>query len=544
MATVSAPPVRAGRGTEFVLLVLAVTLGVGVHVIAGLTLTGEVLPSTLHFAATLGGVALVLHILLRWRAPYADQVILPLTIALNGIGIGFLYRLDITFERLGRSAGYGPRQLMWLAIGALLATLVLLIVKDHRLLRRLPFLSMVGALVLLVLPLVPGIGRTVNGSTLWIEIGPLTFQPAEVAKILLAIFFAGYLVINRDTLTLAGPRIGPLQLPRFKDFGPILLVWAASVGILVFQRDLGTSLLFFGMFVAMLYVATERLSWILIGLILFIGGVIVAVNTFGHVAARFDVWLDALSPELYNRNPGGSGQLVQGLFGLANGGLFGAGIGQGYPSLVQFSQSDFIFTTIGEELGLTGAIAILLMYLLICQRGLRTAIGVRDGFGKLLASGLAFAIAFQVFVVVGGVTRVIPLTGLTMPFLAAGGSSLVANWMIIALLLRMSDGARRPAITGEVPMSDQTMHLAVVSLQAPEPAYAEMVIGETGAGQGRPSEESAVGGLHRLPSVAPTPAEMIEEDDLRRGSVASDHSEFSQPTAESPAPDGSGGSDR
>src|SRR5665811_119839 len=270
----------------------------------------------------------------------------------------------------------------------------------------------------------------------------VTRYPAK--KIALAIFFAGYLVTTRDTLALAGPNVLGLQLPRPRDLGPILLAWLVSLAVLVLQRDLGTSLLFFGLFVGMLYLATERLSWVIIGAGLFIGGAALAARVFTHVGARFDVWLHALDNDFFNANPG-SGQLVRGLFGMASGGLFGTGWGQGRPDLVPYAESDFIVASLGEELGLTGLLAILVLYLVLAQRGLRTAIGVRDGFGKLFAGGMSFVVAFQCFVVVGGVTRIIPLTGLTMPFLAYGGSSLLANWVIAALLLRISDSARRPA---------------------------------------------------------------------------------------------------
>jgi cell division protein FtsW (lipid II flippase) len=289
------------------------------------------------------------------------------------------------------------------------------------------------------------LGRTINGARIWIGVGPLSFQPGEIAKITLAVFFAGYLVTARDTLSLAGPRVLGLQLPRGRDLGPILVAWAGSVGILVLQRDLGTSLLFFGLFVAVLYLATERTSWIAIGLVLFAAGAYTAFRLFGHVQQRVDGWLDPFAAEVYDRQLGGSYQLVQGLFGLANGGLTGTGLGRGRPDIVPFANSDFILASIGEELGLVGLVAVLMLYLVVVERGLRTAIGVRDGFGKLLAGGLAFTVALQCFVVAGGVLRVIPLTGLTMPFLAAGGSSLLTNWLVVALLLRISDAARRPA---------------------------------------------------------------------------------------------------
>jgi cell division protein FtsW (lipid II flippase) len=325
-----------------------------------------------------------------------------------------------------------------------LAAVVIGALRDHRTLRRYTYTAMVVGLGLIMLPLAPVVGREINGARIWVHVGPASLQPAEIAKIVLAVFFAGYLVTTRDTLALAGPRFLGLQLPRIRDLGPILLAWLVSLGVLVLQRDLGTSLLFFGLFVGMLYLATERISWVVIGAGLFIGGAAVVATVFAHVGARFDVWLHALDTEMFNANPG-SGQLVRGLFGMASGGLFGTGLGQGRPDLVPYAESDFIVASLGEELGLTGLLAILVLYLVLAQRGLRTAIGARDGFGKLFAGGMAFVVAFQCFVVVGGVTRLIPLTGLTMPFLAYGGSSLLANWIIAALLLRISDSARRPA---------------------------------------------------------------------------------------------------
>lgn len=355
------------------------------------------------------------------------------------------------------AAGFANRQAMWTVLGVIAAAGVLIWLRDHRTLRRYTYVSMIAGLVLLMLPMLPVIGTEINGARIWITLGPMSFQPAELAKIFLAVFFAGYLVTNRDNLALAGPKVLGLQLPRVRDLGPILLAWAIGILVLVFQSDLGAALLFFALFVTMLYVATERLSWVIIGLGLFAGGAVVAATTFSHVQQRFDVWLDALSPELYNRSPGGSGQLVQGLFGMANGGLLGTGWGQGRPDLVPYAQSDFIIPALGEELGLTGLLALLCCYAIFAARGMRSAIGVRDGFGTLLAAGLTFGIAFQCFVVVGGVTRLIPLTGLAAPFLAQGGSSLVVSWLITALLLRISDAARRPApASGELPVAPIT----------------------------------------------------------------------------------------
>ena len=445
MATVTHERVRTGRLSEVFLLVIAVLIGIYAYVQVGLAMTGVVPANLAMHAGAFAGLAVVVHLLMRWKAPYADPVILPSAVALTGVGLAMIYRLDLTYTELGRPSGFAPRQMLWTVVGMGAATAILFFFRDHRVLRRYTYVSLVAGLALLLLPLMPGLGRTINGSRIWIGLGPMTFQPGEIAKIALAIFFAGYLVSARDNLALAGPKVLGLHLPRLRDLGPIVLAWAVAILVLVAQRDLGTSLLFFGFFVAMLYVATERISWVVIGLLLFGGGSALAANVFPHVMARVEVWLHALDPDIYNRNPGGSGQLVQGLFGMASGGLTGTGWGEGFPHLVPYANSDFIWASLGEELGLTGLLAILAIYLILTQRGIRTGIGVRDGFGKLLCAGLSFVIAFQVFVVIGGITRVIPLTGLTMPFMAYGGSSLLSNWIIVGLLLRISNEAREPA---------------------------------------------------------------------------------------------------
>ena len=499
MASVQPHRVRPGRGTELLLLVPALGIGIAGYVLTGLGMTGSVPADAVWYAVGMTVLALGVHVVLRLRAPYADPVILPVVVALNGIGLAMIYRIAIAYEeRSINDPGIADRQLAWTTVSVILAVAVLLLLRDHRTLRRYTYTAMVVALVLVVLPLVPGIGQTINGARIWVRVGPVGMQPAEFAKIALAVFFAGYLVTHRDTLALAGKRLLWLQLPRARDLGPIIVVWAASLAVLVLQRDLGTSLLFFGLFVAVLYLATERTSWIVIGLVLFLGGAAVAASTFGHVGARFDVWLNALEPEVYDRSPGGSGQLVAGLFGMASGGLFGTGLGQGRPDLVPFAYSDFIVAALGEELGLTGLLAILLLYTILVERGLRTAIGVRDGFGKLLAGGLSFVIAFQLFVVVGGVTRLIPLTGLTTPFLAYGGSSLVANWVIVALLLRISDEARRP-----VPV---VRSVVTPDVGVPVARRARVV----GAGPGSTSTPS--GGTRAVPDDE-NPTEMLGGDD-------------------------------
>ena len=278
----------------------------------------------------------------------------------------------------------------------------------------------------------------INGNRIWIHIGPLSFQPSEVAKILLTIFFASYLVQTRDALSLVGKRFLGFPLPRARDMGPIMFAWLMSLAVLVFEKDLGTSLLFFGLFVAMLYVATERRSWVAIGLILFFTGCYVAYLLFANFQNRVALWLDPFTP-------GQSDQVARSLMGLAFGGITGTGLGRGYPTFnYSEANSDFIMSSFGEEIGLAGIMAMIVLFAIIVERGLRIGIACRDGFGKLLATGLAFSVCLQCFVVLGGITRVIPLTGLTTPFLSAGGSSLLANWAIIALLLRISDHARRP----------------------------------------------------------------------------------------------------
>jgi cell division protein FtsW (lipid II flippase) len=340
-----------------------------------------------------------------------------------------------------RSSASADRQMLWAVLGVALCVALVVLLRDHRRLRRYTWISAVAGAVLLLLPLVPVIGSARNGSKIWIYIAGFSFQPAELAKIAFAIFFAGYLVSRRDTLALAGPKVLGIQLPRWSDFGPILVAWGFAMAVLVFETDLGTSLMFFGLFVVMLYVATDRLSWLVIGAVMFLPPAVFAATQMSHVRTRITCWLDPLSSANYSSCE----QINQGLFGLASGGLVGTGLGKGRPDMVPHAESDFIFSSFAEEMGMVGAFALLLLYLLLVQRAIRAAVGISDGFGTLLAGGLGFVMALQVFVVVGGVTRVIPLTGLTLPFLAAGGSSLVCNWLIAGILVRLSDAARRPA---------------------------------------------------------------------------------------------------
>ena len=386
------------------------------------------------------------HLAVRRLAPFADPLLLPLAAFLNGLGLVLIHRLDLAEDdrarRLSRPAPHGDAhlQLIWMLLGLVLFVVLLAVVRDHRTLQRYTYTAMAAGIVLLLIPaILPARFSEVNGAKIWVRAAGLSFQPSEAAKIFLVIFFAGYFVAKRDVLALASRRFFGLDLPRGRDLGPVLLAWALMVAVLVLERDLGTSLLFFGIFTAMLYIATERTSWLAIGIALFASSAYAADLWFPHVRERVDIWLHP-----WSQAQGHAYQLVQGLFGLGTGGVLGTGLGLGRPDLVPFAKTDFITATLGEELGLAGLTAVLMVYGLVVERGFRTAVLVRDAFGKLLAAGLAFSLALQVFVVVGGVTRVIPLTGMTLPFLSYGGSSLVANWVVIALLVRISDAARRP----------------------------------------------------------------------------------------------------
>ena len=384
--------------------------------------------------------ALLLHVILRRRASEADPLILPIAVVLNGLGIAMIYRLDLATIASGGAELFAFRQVMWTALAMAIAALVILYIPSQLFLRRYVYVSMAVGIALLLLPLVPFIGTTINGATLWISVFGITFQPGEIAKIALIIFFAGYLVNRKDSLAVVGRKILGVRIPRGRELGPILVIWLASIGVLVLQRDLGTSILYFGLFLVMIYVATGRAFYAGIGVAMLVTGGLVASRVLDYVSRRFDAWLNPFDQDNYDA-VGGSYQIVQGIFGMANGGLFGSGLGGGVPQLVPLAESDFIISSLAEELGLIGFFAILALYFLLVARGLKVGFRHSDEFAKLMAVGFSFVIALQVFVVIGGVTRILPLTGLTTPLLAAGGSSLLANWIIIAMLLRLSDSA-------------------------------------------------------------------------------------------------------
>ncbi|MEV0221959.1 FtsW/RodA/SpoVE family cell cycle protein [Streptomyces sp. NPDC050704] len=460
-STIGAIGTPSRRNTELALLVFAVVIPVFAYANVGLAINDSVPPGLLSYGLGLGLLAGVGHLVVRKFAPYADPLLLPLATLLNGIGLVVIWRLDQS-QRLQQRSTFveaAPRQLLYSALGVALFVAVLVFLKDHRVLQRYTYISMVGALVLLLLPLVPGLGLNVFGARIWISIAGFTIQPGEFAKIVLAIFFAGYLMVKRDALALASRRFMGLYLPRGRDLGPIIVVWAISILILVFETDLGTSLLFFGMFIIMLYVATERTSWIVFGMLMSGAGAVGVATFEPHVQQRVEAWLDPMREYTLSQQniPGHTEQSMQALWAFGSGGTLGTGLGQGNSDLIGFAaNSDFILATFGEELGLAGVMAILLLYGLIVERGVRTSLAARDPFGKLLAVGLSGAFALQVFVVAGGVMGLIPLTGMTMPFLAYGGSSVIANWALIGILIRISDTARRPA-PAPAPSSDAEM---------------------------------------------------------------------------------------
>jgi cell division protein FtsW (lipid II flippase) len=454
------PLPRGRRGAELIMLIFSLAVVLFAYASVGFGLNGKLPGGIVTYGLSFALIVGIAHIAVRRLAPWADPLLLPLAALLNGLGIVMIYRL----QESGRNGNPGnpistmsssttALQVVWSAVGIAVFIAVLALVKQPRTLQRYTYTLGAIGLVLLVIPAVlPNSMSEINGAKVWIIVGGFELQPGEFAKLALAVFFAGYLVTKRDVLSLAGRRVLGVDLPRARDLGPVLIAWGASLLILVFETDIGTSALFFGLFVVMIYVATQRTSWLLIGITLFVGGALAAAKLFSHVGQRFTIWLHPFKyANVFCGSPSvhvacvPSYQLAQGLYGLGYGGIFGTGLGHGQPYFTPLVQSDFIITAFGEELGLTGLMALLLIYGLIVERGLRAAMAVRDPFSKLLASGLAFTVALQVFVIVGGATRLIPLTGITTPFLSQGGSSLVASWILIAVLMRISDTARRPA---------------------------------------------------------------------------------------------------
>ncbi|OQQ29776.1 cell division protein FtsW [Prescottella equi] len=454
------PPTQSTRrNTELILILCAIAITTISLVLVEASQEQTITWDLAKYGLTYAAVFVVAHLAVRRYAPYADPLLLPIVALLNGLGLVLIHRLDLAdaenavYQGLPIPSPDANQQVLWtaLAVGGFVAVLIFL--RDYRLLARYSYTVGLAGLVLLAIPaLLPSRFSEVNGAKIWIRLPGFSIQPGEFAKILLIIFFAAVLVAKRDLFTTAGRHFLGMDLPRARDLGPILVAWIVSVGIMVFEKDLGTSLLVFGTVLVMLYIATERAGWLLIGGALLVVGFFLAYQMFGHVRVRVNTWLDPLGDY---QNTGY--QISQSLFGLATGGIAGTGLGSGRPSQVPFAKTDFIVAAIGEELGLIGLAAVLMLFLILVVRGLRTALAVRDSFGKLLAAGLSFTIAIQVFVVVGGVTKLIPLTGLTTPFVSYGGSSLLANYLLLALLMKISDAARTPAAPkkkGPAPIAD------------------------------------------------------------------------------------------
>jgi cell division protein FtsW (lipid II flippase) len=440
------------RGTELSMLAFAAGLVTAALMLVEANQDEKLSLRILWYGLAYLALFAIAHIAVRKLAPYADPLILPCVALLNGIGLVMIYRIDLAKTEAALQSNQQwenavPKQILWTTIALVMFLVVLYVIKDHRTLTRYAYTFGLVGLFLLALPAVlPSVvAPTINGAKIWLRLPGVSIQPGEFAKILLLIFFAAFLVSKRDLFIAAGRRVLGVDLPRARDLGPILFCWGVSVMVLVAEKDLGTSLLFFGTVLVMLYVATERGIWIGVGLALFVGGCLVAYQLFSHVRVRVATWLDPFAD--YNDT---GFQIAQALFGLGTGGVGGTGLGSGRPDIVPYANSDFITAAIGEELGFIGLAAVLMVYMLLAMRGLRSAVAVRDTFGKLLGGGLSFALIMQVFVVVGGVTKLIPLTGITAPFLSAGGSSLLANYVLVALLLRISDAARRPQ-TGQKP---------------------------------------------------------------------------------------------
>jgi cell division protein FtsW len=445
------PPLPNRRNSELLLLGFAAVITTVALLIVEVNqeqgLRWDLAQYTLGYLALFAGA----HIAVRRFAPYADPLLLPVVALLNGLGLVMIHRLDLAAGEVNTAGlgGTANQQMLWALVGVIGFTLVVVFLKDHRMLSRYGYVCGLTGLVLLVIPaLLPARFSEQGGAKIWIQLPGFSIQPAEFSKILLLIFFAAVLVDKRSLFTSAGKHFLGMDLPRPRDLAPLLAAWIASIGVMIFEKDLGTSLLLYASFLVLVYVATERLSWVVIGLTLFAAGSVVAYQIFGHVQVRVQTWLDPFA------DPDGAGyQMVQSLFSFATGGIFGTGLGNGQPGTVPAASTDFIIAAVGEELGLVGLAAVLMLYTIVIVRGLRTAIAVRDSFGKLLAAGLASTLGIQLFIVVGGVTKLIPLTGLTTPWLSYGGSSLLANYLLLAILMRISHAARRPIDTKPAPQT-------------------------------------------------------------------------------------------
>lgn len=427
-------PTSSSASAERRLLTGAVLLAMAAYTVLGWSQSPNVPAGTWTYGGSLAAGAALAHLVVRRFAPDADPVLLPAAFLLNGLGLVLIRRVDFAHP----AEQVAPTQVTWTFVGLAAFAATLLVIRSTRRLTHYHYTIGLLTILLLLLPLVPGIGQRINGAQLWVRIGPLGFQPGEVAKIGLVVFLAGYLERKRALLSIATYRYGPLMLPEPRHLGPVLGAAGLALAIVVFQRDLGSGLLFFGVSVTMLYVATGRLAYPLIGGAVFSVGAVLAWSQFTHVQQRVAIWLDP-----WSRINNEGYQIAQATFALGTGGVTGTGLGLGRPDDIPFAATDAIFAVLGEELGLLGATAVLATFLIMVVRGYRIALTATDEVGTLLAAGLTTVLALQVFVIIGGITRVVPFTGITLPFISYGGSSLVANYVIVALLLRVSDESRR-----------------------------------------------------------------------------------------------------
>lgn len=420
------------RRKEFGLLIVAAII-IGVAMVnLEVALGNELTIDVLYIIGGFVGVFTIAHLALCFLAPYADQIMLPTAALLNGLGLIMIYRLDSALDN-----SMATRQVMWTLVGIVLMVLVLVFIRDHKVLSRYSYLLGLVGLVLLALPMVWPTSINADAK-IWISIGPFSIQPGEFSKILLLLFFAQLLVNKRALFTVAGYRILGLEFPRLRDLAPILLVWAIALLIMAGENDFGPALLLFATVLGMLYLATNRASWLLIGVFLVALGGIGVYQISDKIQARVNNFQDPIG------NYETSYQLAQALFGMSWGGITGTGLGQGYPHVVPVAWSDFILSTVGEELGLVGLAAVLVLFMIFVSRGMHTALLVKDSYGKLVAAGLSLTLAIQIFVVTAGISALMPMTGLTTPFMSAGGSSLMANYILLGLILRISDSAQRP----------------------------------------------------------------------------------------------------
>jgi cell division protein FtsW (lipid II flippase) len=438
------PPLPTRRNAELLLLCFAALITVAALLIVEANqergLRWNLISYGLIFLVVFGSA----HLVVRRFAPYTDPLLLPIVALLNGLGLVMIHRLDLVNNELsGRRHPSATQQMLWTVVGVAAFALVVTFLKDHRQLARYGYICGITGLVFLVIPaLLPASLSEQNGAKIWIRFQGFSIQPAEFSKILLLIFFSAVLVAKRRLFTSVGKHFMGMTLPRPRDLAPVLAAWVISVGVMAIEKDLGFSLLLYASFLVVVYLATQRFSWVVIGLVLFAAGSVVAYFIFAHVRIRVQTWWDPFA------DPDGAGyQIVQSLFSFATGGIFGTGLGNGQPDTVPLASTDFIIAAFGEELGLVGLASILMLYTIVIVRGLRTAIATRESFGKLLAAGLASTLAIQLFIVVGGVTQLIPLTGLTTPWMSYGGSSLLANYVLLAILARISHSARRPLRT-------------------------------------------------------------------------------------------------